>query len=691
MRFTRIASDGGAIDLHVGVTVVTGLDAEARQQLARELDQAAVGSATATRIETDAGPMSAIPGAPGMSVLAENLPGAVVHAPQAADADSGLEAQVGEARGRLQQAEASLTAAERALSEASAARTAAGRGLDRAAAAAVTAAEAALTAARTREATARTALEAAETELNALAAEGVNKATRAGRGEMLRAEQTNLERQRSALVAQLVAAGDPGDSKPVEEALAGLRRLRSVKPKPSADASALADRWVSVRQDLAKLPQPPQPPEWLVTPALASLQEAQAALAALESGSPSPETDPTKVAALDVAHREVLEAEQKAMKKGSRANRRRLDLAHDAEQTALAALGVNSYGEFLQRVAPLLDSPTGGRDRLDAARAAVADAEAVWEELHGGQASPQWTKLKAEQAKVRTEAHALLGDEVEDAALERALRDHLESVVDSDWAEQALVTALGSAGVIVGPGVDPEKAADEWLASVPEARQSREAVEAELSQLDGRLTAVEEELAEHHADAFFADEPSTPDEGAVERLRAALDQAVATVAKAEGHLNEAMASKAEADGKADEVAALETAESSARAEVDRRREALAEAKTALVAVEQRVAAAASSDRPLAGGVDLSAVVGMEAEAYLLARVASLRGAPGGPLPMVVDAAVIAGLSDGASRRVLRLLSRLAGSMQLIVLGDNETITTWAAGLGDQAAVRTVAR
>jgi hypothetical protein len=55
----------------------------------------------------------------------------------------------------------------------------------------------------------------------------------------------------------------------------------------------------------------------------------------------------------------------------------------------------------------------------------------------------------------------------------------------------------------------------------------------------------------------------------------------------------------------------------------------------------------------------------------------------------VDA--IAGLTDGAARRVLRLLGRLAESVQVVVLGDDAKVATWAEGLGDRAAVRSVAR
>jgi hypothetical protein len=88
-------------------------------------------------------------------------------------------------------------------------------------------------------------------------------------------------------------------------------------------------------------------------------------------------------------------------------------------------------------------------------------------------------------------------------------------------------------------------------------------------------------------------------------------------------------------------------------------------------------------------VDLSQVVGMEAEAYLLARVAALRGASSGPLPLVLDGAILSGLSERANKRVYRLLARLAESMQLVVLADDEETTRWAEGLGESAAVRSV--
>jgi hypothetical protein len=82
---------------------------------------------------------------------------------------------------------------------------------------------------------------------------------------------------------------------------------------------------------------------------------------------------------------------------------------------------------------------------------------------------------------------------------------------------------------------------------------------------------------------------------------------------------------------------------------------------------------------------------MEAQVYVVARLAALRGAPGGPLPFVLDAQVADGLAPAAAKRLLGLLERVAPTMQVLVLGDEGPIATWANDLGDQAAVRALAR
>jgi hypothetical protein len=745
------------IAVHPGVTVLRGLDPAARRTWATDLARALRGETSASldlEVEIDGRkrPLSSDliselglgDAASAVTVFAVDRPGAksataapaatstAAAEPAAAAAEPtdevvALEADLSAADANVARLTAELAEAERAAASAADERTSAGRGVAKDTAAAVTAAEGRLDAARAAAATARRQLDEAEAAARTESEQASSKSAEdRDRLRQLQTERDQLEASRTELLGRMVENGDPGDPKPVEEALAGLRRLRSVKPKPSAKAVDLADRWVAARQALDALPQPPQPPEWLVIPALAALQEARDALALAEAGTSAAPVDPAKIEALDRAHREVLEAEQRTMKKGSRLNRRRLDGAHEAEQAALSALGVSTYGEYLQRIAPTLEDPSSGEDRVAAARAALADAEAVWEELHGGQASPEWTKAKEQQAAVRTEALNLVGHDVDDDVLEDALRSHLETVVDTEWAEQALLTALRGAGAAPAPGADVEAAAEQWLTDAPALQEARGALEAELSELDGRLAAVEEQLAEHQADAFFGDDVpaggAAPAAGPVAALRRAAEEADAAEAEAERSLRDAQSAHADAESAKGRLAELETAAGARRADVDRLRTALDDARSARDVAKAKAerasrsasapeakakgkpaaaaagnaktgsaTAGANGDAASNGAVDLSGVVGMEAEAYLLARVAALRGAPGGPLPLVLDGEALAGLSEGAARRVFRLLGRLAGSMQLVVLGDDGEIATWAAGLGDQAAVRDVAR
>lgn len=756
MILVEIRPRGGTkqtIEVHPGVTVLGGLDAAARRTWATDLARALQGETAASldlEVSLDGRRQTLSPelvrrlglaeASTAVTVFAADLPGAVVvetlPAPEpvtvadgaSADADlTALEAEVAAEDAHLQRLRAELAGAERAATSAADEVTTAGRHGDREAAADLRAAEGRLEAARAAATTAREQLEAAEQVARADAdVESARAEEIRSRVERLQRELTTLEAQRAEIVARMVEAGDPGDPAPVEQALAGLRRLKSVKPKPSPKAVELADRWVEAREKLAALPQPPQPPEWLVTPALAALQEAREALAEAESGARPVAIDPDKIEALDRAHRDVLDAEQRAMKKGSRLNRRRLDAAHEAEQAALSALGVKSYGEYLQRIAPALEPTGSAEDRVAAARAALADAEAVWEELHGGQASPEWTAAKEHQATLRTEAYVMLGTtDVDDEAIEDRLRSHLEAVVDTEWAETALATALRQAGAPVPAGGDLEAEAERWLAEAPALSEARRALEEELSDLDGRLSATEEQLAEQRADTFFADgdgdadaareaaasppAAAPPSTGPLAALRRAAHEAEAAVREAEAAVAAAGERVAANEVQQAHRAELEAVADARRADVDRLQRELTEAEAHLASTRQRISAA-SADRAkpakapkampsaepaarAAGGssVDLSSVVGMEAEVYLLARVAALRGVSGGPLPLVLDGDAVAGLPDGAARRVFRLLGRLAGSMQVVVLGDDESIATWAEGLGDQAAVRHVAR
>jgi hypothetical protein len=703
------------VAVHPRVTVLRGLDAAARRTWATDLGRALQGGTTASLdVEVEIGgrrevltpQVAAELGLDNagceVTVFAVDLPGArPIEAPAPMPVVVEDDPETEKAETVHAEAAARADTAERAASDAAAERAAVAASIDREAAAAVPRHEAAVEAARGATERARRALADVETRIRRVQEEwSADRAELRARSERLESERAKLEAARAELVVRMVETGDPGDPKPVEEALSGLRRLRSVKPKPSTRGIELADAWVEARQRLAALPAPPQPPEWLVTPALEALQEAREALAAAERGGEQLDVDPSDVEALERAHREVLETEQRAMKKGSRTNRRRLDSAHAVEQAALRVLGATSYGDYLQRIAPNIGGPsTSNEDRLAAARAAVADAEAVWEELHGGQASPEWTEAKQQQAAVRNEALALIGSEVDDSELEDRLRTHLETVVDTGWAEQALSTALHRAGVVgLDDEADIEIEADRWLAGAPPAREARATLERELEELDTRLAVVEEQLTEQRANAPAGDDddeeptPNSIDGSAtLPELRAAVATAERAEDDAEAGLEAARARVVASDEAQTRLAALERAAAERGREADERRAEVTAAESALAARRDARESPSAGRAGANGSVDLSGVVGMEAEAYLLARVAALRGAAGGPLPLVLDAGVLDGLSERASKRVFRLLGRLADSMQLVVLGDDGEIANWAKGLGDRAAVRSVAR
>ena len=698
------------VAVHPKVTVLRGLDDGDRHAWAADLEKALHGQATESwdfDVEVDGTREHLSPALveklrldPSCQVVVvpADLPGAKA-APSAPAAGTGT-AMVAAER-KLAELERRLAQAERAATAAEAEATRAKAGVDEGAADKIPALEAVLDVAKVASEDARRKLVDAETLASRMAEEAsAERAEFRAVIERLREERSTLEANRSELVGRMVEVGDPGDPRPVEEALNGLRRLQSVKPKPSARADELAEEWRAAMARLAALPQPPQPPEWLVAPALEALQEARDAVAAAEGDGDVLDVDPARIEALDRAHREVLEAEQRAMKKSSRSNRKKLEAAHEVENAALAALGVTSYGEYLQHVAPNLGTGGGNREeRLASAKAALADAEAVWEELHGGQASPEWTEAKRHQATIRQEALDLLGADVDDADIEAALRSHLETVVDTGWAEQALVDALRHAGhqIPSDDGLDLEAEADQWLREAPPRREARSTLEEELAAIDRRLSVIEEQLTEHQANAFFGGDDTSNEPKAIEgtssvaTLRNRVAEAEATEQEAESALQRARFEVSAVETKRTVLAALEQTAATRRHEVEALRTEVAEAEAALEAAtaanEEAEATAAASN----GVVDLSSVVGMEAEAYLLARVTSLRGAAAGPLPMVVEGSVLSGLSERAAKRVFRLLGRLADSMQIVVLGDDDGIATWAEGLGDRAAVRIVAR
>jgi len=596
------------------------------------------------------------------------------------------EADVAKAEGALAEAKAALESAEVAHSAAQDALLDARRSVDKEATDTLVAAEARLEVAQAGAAAARKTLDQAREAAERSRADELSKRGEAERQVAeWRDEHAQLEQKLADVAGRLAELGPARDPAPVEEALAGLRRLRQVKPKPSSKGGELADKWAAAREKLASLPAPPSPPEWLVTPALAALTEAREALVEAEANLAPSTADPAKIDAVEAAHREVLEAEQRVMRKGNRQNKKRLDGAQEAERVALLAVGVTSYGEFLQRVIP--GERAGGDERIKHARAALADAEAVWEELHGGQASTEYTAAREHQLAVRAEAQAVLGREVPDDEIEAALRSHLEAFVDTGWAEQALVDALTAAGATV-EGNDLEAAAEAWLASVPERREQRRAVEKEQAGIDERIAELQQLLADSPAASGSEAPPESGAAGAFAELQLALDEADAAEKDAEGAAAEARKRVDASERSEARAAGFEVAADTARAALDKARAKVADGEKALADARQaasdaaRAAEAAPKPAPApaakrAGNASPSSV---EADVWLLARLAA---ASADAAAFVVDARALQG------SRALRLLERAAKARPVVVLGDDGEVTSWAAGLGDRATVRAV--
>ena len=716
MKAIDVSAGAGkrTVHLHDRVTVIKvapARRADLRASLEKTLGQRSIITpaprpAKAPAAETSAPPASAAP-------------------PAKDDALVEAEASVAAAESSVADARAALAAAERAYTAAQDALLDTSRSIDRAAGDAVSAAEARLEVAQAGAAAARRALVQARdaSERDAKEQTERDEATRRKVAE-LQEEKGRLDVERSALVERLGSLGQEADPAPVEEALSGLRRLRQVKPRPSESAVRLADRWVAVRERLAMLPAPPAPPEWLVTPALAALHEAREALARAEAD-PGESADPAKIDAVERAHREVLEAEQRVMRKGSRTNRRKLEQTQEAERDALKALGVASYGEYLQRVAPDLEGGPSAEERIAQARAALADAEAVWEELHGGQASPDYTAAKEEEASIRNEALVMLADQtVEDADIESRLRAHVETVVDTEWAEQQLREAMRTQGAEVADDADLEPAAEAWLAALPEQRRSRQEVDAQLGSLDGRLRAVDEALAEHKTNAFFG----TDDSAAVENrppeergagispddpfreLTIALEDAESAEREASDALAEARRRLEESERTASAASDQERATDEARGAVDQAKARLAEAEAALDAArrasqEAATAATAAStaaeaarepDVPAATSADASdgdgagggdgaegaGGSGLAGDAWLLARLIAARAASSNR-PVAIDASAV------PAARSLRMLEKASERGQVIIIGDDGAVGEWAKGLGGRAVIRSI--
>ena len=693
------------LDLHPRLTVIVGLGRDRSHRLAGLVNGALCGRLEGfeglVRVDGEDHPLTAelvatlgIP--PDINVVlgAGDLPGArpleaepppppppPPPAPEAVE-DS---AELTDARMALFQAREARTGAELALA---AGRTA----LDSEARAAMVAAETALDASRRARNDATERVRAAQAALDAAHAEAVERRTDA---------RADTDRRRSALEQRrqevLAALADTPTTDPtsVAEALAELRRVEALPPRPVDEAVALADAWAVLQEKRAALPPPRTAPAALVKAALETLEAARSDHTRAHEMARLADLGPEDTRAIEAAHAAVVEAGEKVedSRRPRPLARRRLEAARAAEQAVLDRFGLASYHAFLFRAAPGLSMPIK-EERLQRANAALADAEAVWEELHAPAADDQRAQeLAAEANRLQAAAVTLLGDDP-GADVEGALRA-LRRTADPGPARGALLAALDAVGAPPHAGGDPAASASAWLAYADEDHARRAALQAELGGLQSDLDEL--------AGAPQSDERDGG--GAAAPVESSVTVQVSTRLKAE--LDEARA-KFEAATDREEMARRARNQASARLENARSAElrvisltedlagAIAAYEQAAARVEQlerteaeRRAASASAVAPpvlaTAPEVDISEVEVDELEVYLLARLVAQRSVgEAGSLPFVIDDA-FAGLPVETTEKAISVLERFTPAFQLIYLSDDPEIEEWARLFGPKGA------
>jgi len=278
-------------------------------------------------------------------------------------------------------------------------------------------------------------------------------------------------------------------------------------------------------------------PEWLVESAKTALEEAKTEYERLEAMAPARIT-PEDVVALDQAHRALTDVEERAERRlvSGPLARRRLAAARAEEQAILDRLGVPSYGAFLLRRVNASEAQAGASpEAFERARRALADAEAVWEELRTVEFSDQRTQLDVDEADFLQEAGALLGEEFAAGTDPAVVGEKLVALAHEapDAADRiaALRGLLATAGVEVADDADVIHAATDWLgagashespsaAPVDERRATLEVLISELTAEEGALNAEHE--ARTAEATRLAQEAEDAEQAATERLAAAI-------------------------------------------------------------------------------------------------------------------------------------------------------------------------
>ncbi|GAC1305619.1 MAG: hypothetical protein NVSMB16_01210 [Acidimicrobiales bacterium] len=248
-------------------------------------------------------------------------------------------------------------------------------------------------------------------------------------------------------------------------------------------------------------------PSWLVEAARTGLEEARIELARAEEMYRPMRVSPEDAAALEAAHAAIDEAESKADKRfGGALARRRLEKATADERELLVRLGLPSYTAFVFRTMPMANGSEAAV-HLEVARRAMADAEAVWEELHQGSAAVDSAETEEAEARALAQAAAILGAEAmaradtsNPSATLRSVRTLLASAIASfperSQAEHDLSALVEGIDGLETDGTDVLGDALRWLEFHDVDGGRRTALYAEMAQIADELEQAQRSIDE---------------------------------------------------------------------------------------------------------------------------------------------------------------------------------------------------
>ena len=330
-----------------------------------------------------------------------------------------------------------------------------------------------------------------------------------------------LEARRAQLLARRAPDAETSAQTAVARALTELRAAEAYAAAAADDAWQIRAEWETLATSLVTSGPSDEAVE-AIEAARAALAERREELAAARQAVGHGHMTSEDAAVLGHLHTEVTNAQARADRPfPGQAARRRLADAEAAEEKFLHERGFSSYSAYLldTAVRPMDPEPL---KRLRDAERAVAEAEVAWQSVQ-----PSADELYLQQSlqrqatRLRERAAALLGLDPGNAVAER-LADWPESCARLNETRADLHGVLLAAGV--EPDPDPAGTAETWLAARRAEAAEHAALEAELSDVEAELAALQRAAAARavKAEAESAAPATVVDESEGEALDAYL-------------------------------------------------------------------------------------------------------------------------------------------------------------------------